>query len=244
MNPNLHHEVLIAAGQGLPSVLNDRLREAGIATLVTTEYLEVPVLSMRPNTVLVLLEPSSMHLSNYRLCRAVKSTSNKPLWIVGDSGGLATAEMARLVGVDDMFDVREIDLVVERVKQFLAAGKANSVETSLGLVVDSARRRVSCDGKAVSLTRTEFDLLEALADQLDRVVRRDALIEQVWGAGWFGAANVLDTHLSHLRQKLQRAGFTGAIETVRGVGFLLEGDVRSIAAPSLGSKSYNDRVRV
>ena len=70
------------------------------------------------------------------------------------------------------------------------------------------------------MTALEFDLLVALARHNGRVLSRDQIIEQVWGADFYGDDRVVDVHLGHLRRKLQDGASDPAIiATVRGAGY-------------------------
>jgi len=72
----------------------------------------------------------------------------------------------------------------------------------------------------VELTRTEFDILAALAARPRLAYSRAQLIEAVWGTGWVGDEHLVDIHIGHIRRKLGD-GPTGPryIQTVRGVGY-------------------------
>ncbi|WNB87418.1 response regulator transcription factor [Cellulomonas sp. ATA003] len=88
------------------------------------------------------------------------------------------------------------------------------------LRMDLDAREVHLDGGAVPLTRTEFDVLAALASGPGRVFSRRALIEAVWGANWVGDEHLVDVHVLHVRQKLgDSAEQQRFVRTVRGVGY-------------------------
>ena len=82
---------------------------------------------------------------------------------------------------------------------------------------------VSRGGADLSLTRTEFSLLEYLMRRSGRVVTRQALIEGVWGSGRDVEDNTLDAFVKLLRQKVDRPGHEHLIHTVRGVGYTIRG---------------------
>ena len=88
------------------------------------------------------------------------------------------------------------------------------------LAIDLDAREVAVNGEPTELTRTEFDLLVALARSPRRVLTREQLLEEVWG-DWFGSDHVLDVHLSRLRAKVLAAGGERIGHAVRGVGFRL-----------------------
>jgi DNA-binding response OmpR family regulator len=91
-----------------------------------------------------------------------------------------------------------------------------------GLEVDEARRSVRVDGSPVDLTALEFDLLAALARAPGIVIRRQALLDQVWGAEFVADDHLVDVHIANLRRKLgDDPTQPRFVETVRGVGYRL-----------------------
>ncbi len=97
-----------------------------------------------------------------------------------------------------------------------------SVRRFADLEVDEDSREVRVDGAVVDLTRTEFDLLAALASRPGRVLQRETLLREVWQTDWEGNLRLVEAHMSNLRRKLQAAGLSSPeIRTVRGVGYRL-----------------------
>ena len=88
------------------------------------------------------------------------------------------------------------------------------------LSLDLAAREVRVAGQLVDLTRTEFDVLVALASQPRRAFSRDQLTQEVWGPTWFGDAHLVDVHVGHLRRKLGDSPANPVyVQTVRGYGY-------------------------
>ena len=86
--------------------------------------------------------------------------------------------------------------------------------------VDTVARTVTLDGAPVELTRTEFDMLAAMAARQRAAFTRRQLIEAVWGDTWFGDEHVVDVHVGHVRRKLGDDGASPTyIRTVRGIGY-------------------------
>ncbi|GHE93432.1 transcriptional regulatory protein PrrA [Streptomyces spiralis] len=90
-----------------------------------------------------------------------------------------------------------------------------------GLVIDPAARTAERDGRALELTRREFELLEVLARNAGLVLTRDQLLERVWGYDFDVRTDTVDTFVSYLRRKLEADGRPRLVHTVRGVGFVL-----------------------
>ncbi len=90
------------------------------------------------------------------------------------------------------------------------------------LHVDSSTRIVTRAGHQVELTAREFDVLEVLARNANRLVTRGHLLDAVWHEDYQGSPNIADVYVGYLRRKLERPRGRRLIRTVRGKGFLLE----------------------
>ena len=90
-----------------------------------------------------------------------------------------------------------------------------------GVELDPVHRRAAAAGRRLDLTRVEFDLLLALAEQGGSTVTRRDLLAAVWGYRFDPGTNVVDVHVARLRRKLELAGVGNAIRTIRGLGYAL-----------------------
>ena len=100
------------------------------------------------------------------------------------------------------------------------------------LTLNRLTRRVTCAGEDVALTAMELKLLEHLMLRTSEIVTRSELHDKVWDMHFDPSSNVIDAHVARLRKKLQTAGASAAINTRRGIGFILE--IPSIT-PSTGA---------
>ncbi|MGF1562327.1 MAG: winged helix-turn-helix domain-containing protein [Geminicoccaceae bacterium] len=96
------------------------------------------------------------------------------------------------------------------------------------LKMDLLSRTVTRDGKVIDLQPREFALLEALMRAQGRVMTRTMLLEKVWNYNFDPQTNVIDVHISRLRQKIDRGFDTALIETVRGSGYRLRAPDSSV----------------
>ncbi|WP_290059232.1 response regulator transcription factor [Amycolatopsis solani] len=147
-------------------------------------------------------------------------------------------EVDKLVGLasgaDDYltkpFSPREL---VARIQAMLRRPRAFGADAppAAGRVVGPVRidveaRDVTVSGVHVELTRIEFELLDALTENVRAVSSREALRRRAWGESWLADDHAVDVHLSNLRRKLAAAGAPGLIATVRGVGYRIDRSVR------------------
>jgi two-component system, OmpR family, response regulator len=93
-----------------------------------------------------------------------------------------------------------------------------------GIQMDLLKRQVSRDGLQIPLQPREFRLLEELMREGGKVVTRTMLLERVWNYHFDPQTNIVETHVSRLRSKLNEGGKADPIETVRGVGYRFADD--------------------
>ena len=113
--------------------------------------------------------------------------------------------------------------MVSRVRAVLRRTNPARTERAMelcGIAIDPASHRVTANGREVTLTLKEYELLYALMSSPGVVFTRDRLLSEIWGTDYDGETRTVDVHIRTLRQKLGEAG--AAIGTVRGVGYRME----------------------
>ncbi|GHJ57685.1 DNA-binding response regulator [Nocardioides sp. OK12] len=185
----------------------------------------------------VILDLGLPDMDGLEVCRRAREAGYEgAIMIVTARAG----ELDRVVGLDygaddylaKPFGLAELQARVRALLRRTASGfSASGDPDPHGLRVDVAARRVYCGEQEVPLTGKEFEVLNILASQRDKVVARGRLMADVWDENWYGSTKTLDVTIGRLRQKLESVGVTDKIVAVRGVGFRLEG----AAAPSTSS---------
>jgi DNA-binding response OmpR family regulator len=128
------------------------------------------------------------------------------------------------LGADDyLVKPFSLDVFFARLKTIARRGALplSATFSVADLEADTGTREVRRNGKNLSLTRTEYNLLELLLRSSGRVVPREQIIETVWGYGAEVESNTLDAFVSSLRSKVDSPGKLRLIHTVRGVGYSL-----------------------
>jgi len=123
-------------------------------------------------------------------------------------------------GADDyMVKPFEVDEFVARVRALVRRTSGFGAMRCGRLVVDRVRREAVLDGMALVLTNREYALLLHMLHRVDQIVKRSDLLAHVWGMNFDPGSNLLDVHVSRLRDKFGDCAWM--IETVRGVGYRL-----------------------
>jgi two-component system phosphate regulon response regulator PhoB len=174
---------------------------------------------------LLILDLMLPDVSGTELCRRLRSereTATLPVLMLTAKADEVDRVVGFELGADDYvtkpFSPRELVLrVAALLRRSAAPSDPQGILESGALRLDPARHRCFVGGDEVELTSKEFDLLRGLMSRPGRVLTREVLLEQVWGADITVTVRTIDTHLKRLREKLGPAG--DLIETVRGVGY-------------------------
>jgi two-component system response regulator RegX3 len=174
---------------------------------------------------LVLLDLGLPDLDGRVVCRELRERSAVPIIVVTARSDEIDRVTLLELGADDYvvkpFGFRELVARIRAVLRRTAADRgqaSTAARIEVGLLqIDVRTRSVSYDGRSVSLTPKEHDLLVYLARDPDTVHTREKIMSDVWDENWWGSTKTLDVHIASLRRKLA----PDVIETVRGIGFRL-----------------------
>jgi DNA-binding response OmpR family regulator len=190
----------------------------------------------------VVIQADAGIVNALKLCRVISLHTKAAIHIVAHGVSEQQEIAARSIGVASIHEVTE---GYAELQQLLTSrripGKARHIVVGT-LDIDLARRKVVVGSTQLTLTKTEFEILRMLAETPGEVATRQELMDRVWGDKWFGAPNVLDTHLAHLRSKFLGAGHHDALVTVRGIGFYFEPQYVREQVADHGSFPFEARV--
>jgi two-component system response regulator RegX3 len=183
----------------------------------------------RSGADLVLLDLMLPGLPGTEVCRNLRQRSNVPVIMLTAKDSEIDKVVGLELGADDYvtkpFSSREL---VARIRAVLRRG-GDAEDLAPGIVeagpvrMDIERHVVTVNGANVPLPLKEFELLEILLRNADRVLTRVQLIDRIWGSDYVGDTKTLDVHVKRLRAKVEAdPGDPKHIVTVRGLGYKFE----------------------
>jgi two-component system, OmpR family, response regulator MprA len=188
------------------------------------EALEL-ITSDRPDAV--VLDVMMPRLDGLEVCRRLRSSGDDlPILVLTARDSVSERVAGLDAGADDYLPKPfALEELLARMRALLRRTSPDDREsvamTFADLSLDPVTREVTRGERQISLTRTEFSLLEMLIANPRRVLTRSRILEEVWGFDFPTSGNALEVYVGYLRRKTEAEGEPRLIHTVRGVGYVL-----------------------
>ena len=181
---------------------------------------------------LILLDVMLPKMDGFEACQQIREFSDVPIIMLTAKGDDMDKILGLEYGADDYitkpFNILEVKA---RIKAIMRRGRKQEEREPDGNVlekqdmkIDRESRRVFIEGHEVNLTAKEFDLLELLATNPDKVYSREKLLNLVWGYDYPGDARTVDVHIRRLREKIEKLPSNPKyVYTKWGVGYYFKG---------------------
>ena len=167
-------------------------------------------------------------MDGYELVRQLREANiTIPVMMITAKDAFDDMRKGFLSGTDDyMVKPFALDELLARLRALTRRSKPateaeSKVLTFQDVTLDTQHREVTRDGQHISLTRTEFALLQVFMEHPRRVMERNTLLNEVWGFEFPTTANSLEVYIGYLRRKTEAGGKSRLIHTVRGIGYVL-----------------------
>ena len=171
-------------------------------------------------------------MDGFEVCQQIREFSDVPIIMLTAKGDDMDKILGLEYGADDYitkpFNILEVKARIKAImrrtgKKEEPVKPSNTLEKN-GMKIDRESRRVFIDEKEINLTAKEFDLLELLATNPDKVYGRDKLLNLVWGYEYPGDARTVDVHIRRLREKIEKLPSEPKyVYTKWGVGYYFKG---------------------
>ena len=217
--------LIVDDNSSLRTLVRDYLSEQGYRALTAENGQNALYTARREKPHLILLDIMMPKMDGYQFITAYRKESNAPIMLLTAKLEETDKVLGLELGADDYltkpFGMREL---LARVRALLRRAGADVFQPdslrAADILLERDTRQVRVDGKSVSLTPSEFDLLAILMESPGRVYARADLLIKLQGTTFEGAERTIDVHIRNLRTKIEPdASNPRYIETVFGVGY-------------------------
>ncbi|WP_294156455.1 response regulator transcription factor [uncultured Clostridium sp.] len=210
-------------------LLDFNLKNAGYETFKACDGIEALKLANEEKPNLMLLDLMLPGIDGFDVCKEIKKNKdmkNISIIMLTAKGEELDKILGLELGADDYitkpFSVRELLARVKAVLRRTAAvsEEESDIYESKSLKVDFERHEVVVNGEKVDLTLKEFELLHILIKNKGKILKREMLLDKIWGYEYIGETRTVDVHIRYLRKKIEEDDKNPKfIETIRGVGY-------------------------
>ena len=179
---------------------------------------------------IVLLDIMLPKLTGLEVCQQIREFSTVPVVMLTAKGDDMDKILGLEYGADDyitkpfnILEVKAIKAIIRRTTPKENVQNKSQVIEAGNLVLDCESRRVNVDGKEINLTAKEFDVLELLVQNPQKVYSRENLLNIVWGYEYLGDVRTVDVHIRRLREKIEaNPSEPKYVHTKWGVGYYFQ----------------------
>ena len=178
---------------------------------------------------MILLDVMLPGLSGFEVCQQIREFSNVPIVMLTAKGEDTDKILGLEYGADDYitkpFNILEVKARIKAIMRRTATKESPKAESSSmiergDMKIDREGRRVYIEEKEINLTAKEFDVLELLILNPNKVYSREKLLTMVWGADYPGDVRTVDVHIRRLREKIEKnPSEPRYVHTKWGVGY-------------------------
>lgn len=179
-----------------------------------------------PDTALLILDIMMPNMDGWEVCRRIREKSDVPIIMLTARSQEYDQLTAFEAGADDYVTKPcSLSVLMKRVSALLRRGKVSTGNEKVlsvdELSFDSSAHEVWLDGKSISLTLKEYNILQKFLSSPGKVFTREQLLADIWGYDFDGDERTVDSHVARLRTKLGEWG-TAHIRTIYGTGYKFE----------------------
>ncbi len=222
----MKHVLVIEDELNLARFIELELKHEGYAVTLSADGESGLEKALKQDYDCILLDLMLPALNGLEVCRRIRKVKNTPIIMITAKGETYDKVVGLDYGADDyIVKPFEIEELLARIRVMLRRSSTSEdqkkVLTLHGISIDTSAYRVTIDDLELELTKTEYELLHLLFKNAGVVLRREQILEHVWGYDSEVETNVVDVYIRYLRNKLKPFDKHRIIETVRGVGYVV-----------------------
>ncbi|APF24119.1 hypothetical protein NPD4_2144 [Clostridium butyricum] len=206
--------------------LKSFLSKYNYEVIAPSDFENVIEFILNENPDLILLDINLPIFDGYYICREIRKTSDIPIIIVTSRDSDMDELMSMNLGADDFVSKPyNTQILLARIAALLKRSGGSS-NTSKYLIynnfkINLSNATISWKDKEIELTKNEIKILSCLIENKGSIVSREILMEYLWKSDYFVDDSTLTVNITRLRRKLEGIGIKDAIETRRGLGYIM-----------------------
>ena len=206
--------------------LKSFLSKYNYEVIAPSDFENVIEFILNENPDLILLDINLPIFDGYYICREIRKTSDIPIIIVTSRDSDMDELMSMNLGADDFVTKPyNTQILLARIAALLKRSGGSS-NTSKYLIynnfkINLSNATISWEDKEIELTKNEIKILSCLIENKGSIVSREILMEYLWKSDYFVDDSTLTVNITRLRRKLEGIGIKDAIETRRGLGYIM-----------------------
>ena len=203
-----------------------KLEEEGFSCLIDNVGDSVVDLAGQRQADIIVLDPDEPMKDGEKILEKVREISSLPVIYLSADDSVDTKVEVLNAGADDYITKPYATRgLIARLRSALRRHEEPKIivdpSFTIGdLAIYPDRHEVRAGDEVIDLTKKEFDLLLFLAKNKNRVLKREEVLEKVWGYGYAGKTNIVDVYIRYLRSKIDEKVGKKYIHTVRGIGYV------------------------
>lgn len=218
--------MIIEDNENIKKELIEFLVRYGYEAYAPTNFENIVEIAVKDEPDLILLDINLPYYDGYYICREIRKDKDIPIIIVTSRDSEMDEIMSMNLGADDFVTKPyNTQILLARISAVLRRTCGNNscyeIIEHRGLKLNVTNASISFNGKEIELTKNELKILLCLMKNKGCIVSREDLMDYLWNSDLYIDDNTLSVNVTRLRKKLQEIGFKDAIETKRGLGYIL-----------------------
>lgn len=220
--------IIIEDDVAIREELENLLSRYGYQVKAPTDFNNVVEFVEQEKAHIILLDINLPVFDGYYICREIRKKSDVPIIIVTSRDTQMDELMSMNLGADDFVTKPyNTQILLARISSILKRTYGNllkqdqDVLTYKEMSLNLSNGSISYEDKVLELTKNEIKILSYLMKNKGNIVSRDSLMEYLWNSELFVDDNTLSVNVTRIRKKLEELGIENAIETRRGLGYIM-----------------------
>lgn len=217
--------LIIEDNENIRNELIDFLKKYGYDAYSNDDFKDIVNIALNDEPNLILLDINLPYYDGYFICKEIRKNKNIPIIIVTSRDSEMDEIMSMNLGADDFITKPyNMQILLARIGAVLrrsSGGNTSEIIVHKGLKLDISKGHIIYNNKIVDLSKNELKILVHLMKNKESIVSREELMDYLWSSDLFIDDNTLSVNITRLRKKLNDIGFENAIETKRGMGYIL-----------------------